>query len=80
MHQPAPLSPAAQNLKTGIYQHFKGGKYKVLGVGRLSEDRETEMVIYQSLDNNQTWLRPLEMFMEEIERGDYKGPRFRFIE
>jgi len=74
-----PLSDLAQSLKPGLYQHFKGGKYKVLGVGRMSEDHEREMVVYESVESGYVWIRPLEMFVEMIERNGYKGPRFIYI-
>jgi len=73
------LSKKAQDLQSGLYKHFKGGEYTVICVGRLSEDREKEMVIYQSQENSYIWIRPLDMFLEEVERDGYKGPRFRKI-
>ncbi len=73
------LSTLAQSVKLGFYRHFKGGEYEVLGVGRLSEDNNKEMVIYKSIKTGYTWLRPLEMFLENVERDSYKGPRFTFI-
>ncbi len=52
------LSEAAKNLKPGIYEHFKGGRYKVIGVARHSETLQ-EMVLYKHLDGPSTPLRPL---------------------
>ncbi len=74
------LSEEAKKLKPGIYKHFKGGMYRVLHVARDSEDRERELVVYQSLDRGGVWVRPLKMFIEEVERDGYKGPRFAFVE
>ncbi len=54
-------------IKIGIYQHFKGNKYKVLGVAKHSETLEG-FVVYQSLsEGNELWLRPLKMFLEKVE-------------
>jgi len=50
----------------GWYKHYKGGHYFVIGVGRLSEDRDKKMVIYWSFSKWCFWLRPLEMFMENV--------------
>lgn len=67
------------SVEAGIYQHFKGQRYEVLAVGRHSETEEP-LVFYRKLyDDYSFWARPLTMFDEVIERGDYKGPRFARI-
>ena len=71
---------AGKNFKHGLYKHFKGGNYKTLYIARHSENREEEFVVYQSLDKSGIWVRPLAMFLEEVDRDGYKGPRFRFVE
>ncbi|MCX6791152.1 MAG: DUF1653 domain-containing protein, partial [Candidatus Gribaldobacteria bacterium] len=62
MIEPIPLwSENAQNLKRGVYQHYKGNFYEVLGVARHSETLE-EMVVYKALyGDNDVWVRPLAM-------------------
>lgn len=67
--------------KPGIYQHYKGNKYIALGVAKHSETLE-ELVIYITLyDNEQSkiWVRPLKMFMENVEINGQKTPRFKFL-
>ncbi|MEX0673107.1 MAG: DUF1653 domain-containing protein [Candidatus Paceibacterota bacterium] len=67
--------------KPGIYKHFKGDKYRVIGVCKHSETLE-ELVMYEALYDNpesKLWVRPLGIFMETIERGDTKTPRFQFL-
>lgn len=67
--------------KPGIYQHYKGNKYIALGVAKHSETLE-ELVVYITLyDNEQSkiWVRPLKMFMEEVELNGQKTPRFKFL-
>lgn len=66
-------------LEPGIYKHFKGGMYEVLYVAKYSEDPEQEFVVYKSLEKGTHWVRPLSMFIEEVERDGYKGPRFVFV-
>ncbi len=69
------------NLPLGEYEHYKGGRYRVLGVGKHSENHE-DLVIYESLDENpvsKIWVRPLEMFVEDVEVDGAKTPRFRYI-
>lgn len=61
------------------YRHFKGGKYKALMEGKDSETQEP-VVIYQALyGEHGIWVRPKAMFYENVEREDYKGPRFTEI-
>lgn len=66
-------------LRTGIYEHFKGNRYEVIGVARHSETLE-EMVVYKKLyGDGGMWVRPLAMFLEEIEVDGKKVPRFKLI-
>lgn len=63
-------------LEPGIYEHFKGQRYEVFGVGRHSET-EVELVFYRKLyDDYSFWVRPLLAFTEEVARDGYSGPRF----
>lgn len=74
-----PWSEQAKALKPGIYQHFKGDEYRVLNVARHSETGE-ELVVYQSLKHpDRVWVRPLEMFCENVRRANYEGPRFTYL-
>jgi hypothetical protein len=67
-------------IKLGKYQHYKGGVYEVLGVARSSEN-DMEMVVYKALyGDGQLWVRPLPIFLEEVEIGGQKKPRFVCLE
>lgn len=67
-------------IKPGIWKHFKGNRYRVLGVASHSETLEP-MVVYQALyGEGGLWVRPLSMWTEQVERDDYCGPRFVFVE
>jgi hypothetical protein len=62
----------------GLYRHFKGGLYLVLGEFIHTETGE-ELVAYKALYGNfQSSARPKAMFLDEVDRPDfnYKGPRF----
>ena len=62
----------------GIYQHYKGPRYRVLGVAKHSETLE-ELVYYECLydnPNGQYWVRPKEMFMGTITLGGVVRQRF----
>ena len=73
------LSGEAKSLKLGLYEHYKGNKYQVLGVAVHSETLE-ELVVYKALyGEGLTWVRPLKMFLEMVEiKGEMK-PRFRYL-
>lgn len=67
------------NLTPGIYEHYKGNRYEVLGVARHFET-EKELVVYRALYGERgLWVRPLEMFMERVEQEGNQVPRFRYI-
>lgn len=67
-------------VKPGIYQHFKGHKYKVVAIAKHSESLE-DLVVYQNIEKEQeVWVRPLAMFLEEVDIDGHKVPRFKFIE
>lgn len=55
------------SLTAGIYRHYKGQRYRVLGTARHSETME-EVVVYQALYGDYgLWVRPAIMFCETVE-------------
>ncbi len=63
-------------VQLGIYQHYKGNRYEVLGVGQHTETLE-ELVVYRALyEPYQLWVRPLAMFVETVEVAGKVVPRF----
>ena len=66
-------------LKPGLYRHFKGKEYELIGIASHSETLEP-MVVYRALyGEGGLWVRPLAMWEEHVEREDYHGPRFYYI-
>ncbi len=71
-------------VQKGIYRHYKGKLYQVMGIGQHSETLE-KLVIYLPLydtsgdDFEELWVRPLAMFEEEVEVEGKKQPRFMRI-
>lgn len=66
-------------VKLGLYQHYKGNLYQVIGVGRHTETLE-EYVVYQSLYGDYgLWVRPAHMFCETIFLENKQVARFTFI-
>lgn len=69
----------AEEIKMGIYRHFKKNEYRVLYTAVDTETKE-EMVVYQDLaDENKIWVRPKKMFLSEVEVDGKKKLRFEFI-
>jgi len=64
------------NIKPGIYRHFKGNEYEVIGVASHSETLEP-MVVYRALYGERgLWVRPAAMWEEIVYKPEYTGPRF----
>ncbi|WP_457333606.1 DUF1653 domain-containing protein [Rhizobacter sp. P5_C2] len=62
-----PDLPPLPILPLGLYRHYKGGEYEVIGVARHSESLEP-MVVYRPLYNDTGWwVRPFEMFIGTVE-------------
>ena len=67
------------SLKTGIYRHYKGNEYEVIGVATHSESAE-KLVVYRPLYGNfDLWVRPFSMFVENVKIEEEEVPRFKFI-
>ncbi len=64
----------------GKYRHFKGNEYMVMDIGYHTETKEAMVIYYDCKDPSKIWVRPLSMFTEEVDRPDYKGPRFVRVE
>ncbi|MBS3147800.1 DUF1653 domain-containing protein [Candidatus Woesearchaeota archaeon] len=70
-------------MRKGIYRHYKGKNYKVLGTARHSETLE-ELVVYQALYESEfgkdaIWVRPKKMFEESVEIEGKKVLRFSWV-
>lgn len=63
------------SIEPGLYRHFKGGLYEVLGNAKDSSDLK-EVVVYKSVKTGEWWTRPLKEFTEHVEKVGYHGPRF----
>ena len=66
--------------ENGIYRHFKGNRYELVDFVKHSETTEI-MVLYRALyGEGELWVRPLEMWDEEIVRDGKKFKRFTLEE
>lgn len=67
-------------LRPGIYRHYKGNLYEVIGTASHSETLET-MVIYRALYGEYgLWVRPAAMFAEQVSVNGRQQPRFELIQ
>lgn len=66
-------------LRPGLYRHYKGNSYQVIGIARHSESGE-ELVVYRPLyGESGLWVRPLAMFVEAVEVDGISQPRFSWL-
>ena len=63
-------------LEMGTYRHYKGKLYNVIEVAIHTETLE-DMVVYQALYGEyRIWVRPLQMFLEDVEVDGKLQKRF----
>lgn len=71
-----PLPPMGEPIAAGLYRHYKGGRYEVLGLVRHSETLEV-MVLYRALyGEHGLWVRPRAMFEGQLEIDGQRVARF----
>lgn len=74
----------ANKISPGLYQHYKGGQYEVIGIVNHSESLE-QLVLYKALYDSEDypagslWVRPVDMFTEDVMVDGEKVKRFRFL-
>lgn len=60
----------------GLYRHYKGNTYRVIGLAQHSETLE-DMVVYRAHHGDAgLWVRPVSMFMQTVEVAGVTLPRF----
>ena len=80
----------AQAPIAGLYEHYKGGLYQVLGVARSSENIHCYLVVYSMLHQKEVegmflpagmlWVRPLDLFTEQVTNDQgQRVPRFKLL-
>ena len=68
-------------IKLGRYKHYKGKEYRVISLAKHSETLE-DLVVYEALYDNpmgKIWVRPKEMFLENVEVDGKIVPRFEYL-
>lgn len=68
-----------EQLRPGIYRHFKGKEYRLLFTAKHSETLEP-MVVYQALYGERGyWVRPAAMWDEMVEQEGNRCKRFCWL-
>lgn len=69
-------------IKAGIWKHWKGGQYEVF-TQAINRDTGKIIVMYRKQygdEGDRVWeWKPLEEFVEQIDKDGYKGPRYWLI-
>jgi len=64
----------------GLYRHYKGNTYDVIGIAKHSETQE-ELVVYKACYGDLgLWVRPLAMLQETVIVDGKTVPRFEKID
>lgn len=70
-----------KEIRSGVYKHFKGEYFLVLGLARHSETEE-KFVVYVPLgvkEGPRITVRPAEMFFEKVKADGKKVERFKYV-
>ena len=64
----------------GVYKHFKGDYYLVIDIANHSETKEKYVVYRRLYGDGSLWIRPLDMFLSEVEKEKYPNvtQKYRF--
>ena len=65
-----------EEVKNGIYKHFKG-KFSLVTCVAKHSDRDEKLVVYRGLNDGGFFARPYESFVEKVEKDGEMVPRFR---
>ena len=69
-------------MELGLYKHYKGNSYEVIGIAKHSETLEL-MVVYKATyqpEGENLWVRPLAMFQESVMIDGVEVKRFEKFE
>lgn len=68
-------------MELGLYKHYKGKRYEVIGIARHSETLE-ELVVYKATyqkEGENLWVRPKIMFQEKVMVDGVEVQRFEKV-
>lgn len=61
-----------------IYKHFKGDYYLVEEIAKDSETKEPVVVYRRLYGEGDLWVRPLEMFLSEVDHEKYPNVKQKY--
>lgn len=62
-----------------MYRHYKNKDYIIIDLAQHSETLE-KLVVYKALyGDNLTWVRPYDMFIEDVEYNGEVKERFKLV-
>ena len=66
--------------KGETYKHFKGHVYRIIAIGKDSEDTSLKVVYQNVYDENDVWIRDYDMFLSEVDHEKYPDieQKYRF--
>ncbi len=65
-----------ETIEKGVYRHYKGNEYEVIGVANHSETLEL-MVVYRAMyGEKELWVRPASMWNETVNVNGKEVKRF----
>jgi hypothetical protein len=66
-------------MELGIYKHYKGNLYQVIGVACHTETGD-QFIVYQALwGDYRLWVRPKTMFCEKVFYNNQQVDRFTLV-
>ena len=70
-----------REITPGFYKHFKGGVYRVIGIGEHTETGEKLVVYHPAKGEKTLYIRPLEQFAGKVDKTKYPNTEqlYRFI-
>lgn len=66
-------------IKKGVYRHFKGNLYEVVDLAYDSETLAPKVVYRALYGEGELWVRDARMWCEYVERDGAKIRRFEFV-
>ena len=62
-----------------VFNHYKGGLYRVLTIARNTETDEDMVIYLDVLTPSKVWARPMDSWMKKASRDGETVERFRLV-